>query len=326
MKKKKRLAIPIMVILALVIITILYSVFDNNRVVLVTQQVEIENLPEEFEGFKILQISDLHGKRFGENQQQLLSMINETPYDMLVFSGDMADGSIFDNQPFFDLLDGITNKKYAYTIGGNTGPWGIEEFTGIVTEDGEILESKGVHNLNSVFTIKRGESRIFVSEFQLIEWEKLYLSFARQQLENSNLPAQEIKRYQNEEKYALQRINELSLIQPEDTLLGISHIPFSIDSLSTMPDIIPAYDLVLAGHYHGGQIRLPLICALYIPDGASETHGYFPSQDKVSGLRDWGDFQQYVTRGLGSSSSMPLLNFRLFNTPEINLITLVAKK
>jgi hypothetical protein len=91
-----------------------------------------------------------------------------------------------------------------------------------------------------------------------------------------------------------------------------------------MPKIDPSYDLVLAGHYHAGQIRLPLIGTIDIPDGASETRGFFPEQDKVSGLRDWGDFQQYVSRGLGSSSSINLLNLGLFDTPETNLITLRA--
>lgn len=83
------------------------------------------------------------------------------------------------------------------------------------------------------------------------------------------------------------------------------------------------YALSLAGHYHGGQLRLPFIGALYIPSPTSGIrNGYFPAQEEVKGLHQIQDMQQYISAGLGSSASIPFLDFRLFNTPEINVITL----
>ena len=307
--------------------TIIYNIYDNNRVVAVKQQMEIENLPAEFEGFTILLLSDLHGKRFGENQEHLLALINSLQYDMLVIAGDMSDWRDRDNQPFYDLLDGIENKEYAYAISGNTGPWGFDTRTGILDAVGQTLEAKGVHNLNQVFSIQRGESRLMLAEFYLVDWVKaFYLDPARQGLKETALSPADLALYQNEEAYALDFIGDLEKITPQDTLIGVSHVPYSKDSVSATPEMMPPFDLILAGHYHGGQIRLPWIGAIYIPDGASETYGIFPSQDRVSGLYDWGAFQQYITRGLGASGSVPFLGFRLFNTPEINLITLVGKK
>lgn len=321
-KIKLRFSIPIGIILLFGLL-ILYTIWDNNRVVVVTQEIQIENLPSEFEGFTILQLTDLHSKEFSPHQQKLISLINSLDYDLLSINGDMSEGN---NQPFLDLLDGIQNKEFAYFATGNWGPYAMNEFTGELTDDGRLLESKGVHVLNQVYHIQRGEQKIYISEFWLIEWlESFHVESGKQQLNSSELSLNEIDKYQQQVTFGLERIEELSLIQTDDVLIGITHYPFTIDSVSKMPAIIPQYDLVLAGHYHGGQLRLPFIGAIYIPDAASERRGFFPDQDKVSGLYDWGEFQQYVSRGLGSSRMIPMLKFRLFNSPEINLIQLVRE-
>ena len=82
--------------------------------------------------------------------------------------------------------------------------------------------------------------------------------------------------------------------------------------------------MVLAGHYHAGQWRIPFYGALFVPDAFSGLY-LFPNQDEVKGLITWGDTNQYVSAGLGASSSCKFLQFRLFNTPEINLLTLKSK-
>ena len=61
---------------------------------------------------------------------------------------------------------------------------------------------------------------------------------------------------------------------------------------------------------------------MFIPD--INGNKLFPKQNLVSGLNTYGRYNQYVSRGLGSSKGT--FNFRLFNTPEINLITLVKNK
>jgi predicted MPP superfamily phosphohydrolase len=304
-----------------------YNGLINQQIRVVRQQVEIKNLPKEFEGFTILQISDLHGKYFGENQQHLLSIMNELDYDMLAITGDMSDGYKPDDQPFFVLLDGLNKNIPIFYATGNTGPYGFDSQTGLLTNEGEILESKGVHNLNHLFKIERGDSHIWIGEFWIKDLLKSFnIDYSQQQLAQSTLTPEETLFYQSVESYGSALVHELESVAVDDTLIGITHGPFSIDSVSEMPTFTPSYDLILAGHYHGGQIRLPFIGALYIPDGASETGGFFPPQDRVSGLKDWGQFQQNISRGLGANSSIRLLKFRLFNPPEINLITLTAPK
>ena len=86
--------------------------------------------------------------------------------------------------------------------------------------------------------------------------------------------------------------------------------------LSHRPELIDLYaecgaDLVLCGHAHGGQVRLPFVGGLYAPG-----QGFFPAWD--AGLYEMGGTQMFVSRGLGNSS-FPL---RVNNRPEIVTITL----
>ena len=82
------------------------------------------------------------------------------------------------------------------------------------------------------------------------------------------------------------------------------------------------YDLIVVGHYHGGQMRLPLLRALFVPKPWYERKGFSPPQDRVNGLWEFKQIKQYVSIGLGSSNAIPFLKFRLFNPPEMNVLTL----
>lgn len=73
------------------------------------------------------------------------------------------------------------------------------------------------------------------------------------------------------------------------------------------------YDLVLAGHLHGGQFRIPFLGGLYVP-----SQGLFPEND--AGITTHGCTDMVVSRGIGNSS-FPL---RLNNRPEVVLIELTA--
>ena len=107
-KSFKWLAITI---LSVILIIVIYNVFDNNRIKVVEQEVKVVDLPEEFEGFKILQIADLHGKTLGKNQKRLLKKMNAIDYDMIAICGDMMDRHTEDTKPFFDILDGLEIRK-----------------------------------------------------------------------------------------------------------------------------------------------------------------------------------------------------------------------
>jgi len=118
-------------------------------------------------------------------------------------------------------------------------------------------------------------------------------------------------------------LDTLSLIGVDDpfsgyanlgvSLRGMQRTPFAI-LLTHSPEIfmkadLIKFDLVLAGHTHGGQVRLPGIGALWLPAG---------SEPFESGWFDGQYARMYVTRGIGTST----LPVRLFCRPELALITL----
>ena len=119
MKKSQKNMFSIILFLALFFI-ITYTYIDNNRINIVQEEVVINNLPSEFEGFKILQISDLHGKSFGKLQKHLSEKINSIDYDIIAITGDMKDVHSDNIDPFINLLKNIKNKENIFYVPGNT--------------------------------------------------------------------------------------------------------------------------------------------------------------------------------------------------------------
>jgi predicted MPP superfamily phosphohydrolase len=336
-KKFLKILLLLLVVLCEVLLILLvdYTIYDNNHINIVRQTVQIKGLPPVFDGFTILQISDLHGKRFGNSEQGLTGIINSLDYDAIAITGDSQDTSSKDFQPLLELIHGIKKKTPIYYISGNTGPFDINYTTtgdrysldmsdGIVQPDGITLQGAGCTLLNQPQVIERGGARLwFATDFS----EVLSITTVKQAqydlLSTKNQARRDALNEQIEYQEYLQNI--YSSFRPSDSLIGIFHIPLTYKTLED-PQGLPPYDLVLAGHYHGGQIRLPYLGAIYIPDDTLPWDGLFPPQELVSGLFIGNGIQQYVSRGLGASRRIPFLVFRLFDTPEINLITLRTSK
>ena len=303
----------VLIVFIMCVAIIIYNYIDNNRVKVVKQDVMINNLPEEFENFTILQITDLHSKYFGDNQERLTKLINNQQYDFLVFTGDM--GNIYDdnNNAFIDLIEGINNKKFTFYIAGNSGPF-VFENEGLrffynssrnlkKNNMADILESYGIHLMDQVYGLKRGDNTLWISE---LITNREFNEKTNFQFNNGDIKIAITHYPMNESYYE----NQTAQWRMDDDIFSTNN-----------DNNIPIYDLVLAGHYHGGQWRVPILGALYIPD---INGSYFlPSRERVSGLTKWGDYKQYVSRGLGASGDYKFTRFRLFNTPEINLIKLV---
>ncbi len=318
--KPKKLFISLLFIGLIFISIFLYTIWDNNRVILVNQVVKINELPDSFQDFKILVLSDLHGKRFGDQQQKLLEVIRSSEYDVVYVAGDMQESDISGLDPLLEILAGLPQETPVYYVGGNWGPYDSDPITGEVLEAGRTLLSHGVSLLTQPIQVTKGEDHIwFVPGFSYSSNQK-WLGLSEAQLNTNLEPLVQIY-YSQTLEYQTMLLNRIKTIPDEDVLIGLTHIPLAKDELDTLKDY-PPYDLIIAGHFHGGQIRLPLIGAIFVPDSNSQLYGFFPDNRYVSGLYGGSTTQQYVSRGLGSTGIIPLLKFRLFNTPEINLITL----
>ncbi|KKI91419.1 hypothetical protein WQ54_14670 [Bacillus sp. SA1-12] len=315
----------IICLLLMLIILVSYTVWDNNRITVVKQDIEIENLPTEFENYKILQITDLHEKEFGDNQLKLIEKINAIDYDAIFLTGDLLSDKISTNyKPIYELLDGINNKENAIFVPGNSDPWTYVydlDHNMIKHEFIEGLEKRGVKLLESFHTVKKGNSYLHFVDFELSTLD----TGKRAAIPKGERLANHV-RHQNQ---LLGEMSKFDSANSSDTLIALTHYPVvdaKIDQLiNDRTRKFRDYDLIIAGHYHGGQIRLPFIGALFVPEPYYDNGGLFPPQDRVKGLWEYKGTKQYVSAGLGSSKTISFLKFRLFNTPEINVLTLKKK-
>ncbi len=292
----------IIIAIICILVFIIYVIVDNYTVKVVYNNVYIENLPQEFNNYTILQMTDLHSKEFGKI---LYDKINNIEYDMIAFTGDMINNKDYKIESFKNLLQNINNKNLMVYVDGNNGPKTYDINKDNITKFGLKIESLGCKILKDTYCIEKNSSKIWLSNFN-IATNIFYYS----------------KKYFNIEKYK----SKFASIGKEVSI-GIGHEPVnkSILKCISMNKIrYFKYDLLIAGHYHGGQIRIPFYGAIIIPN-KNPKESLFPDQKMVSGLYKYEKVSQYVSTGLGASKRIPFLNFRLFNTPTIDVIKLIGK-
>ena len=119
-------------------------------------------------------------------------------------------------------------------------------------------------------------------------------------------------------------------MEDTDLHIAVAHRPPSdgyiraAASISAEDAFPRAADLILAGHYCGGNWHVPFVGALYIPADDLPRHGWFPDQSLVEGERRLGNVTVYTTGGLSVSDAFLLPKFRLNNQPKITVLTLTA--
>ena len=280
----KHIALKIVIFIVLLFIGILlYGSFISPNIITEKEyKIKVDNLTDNFDGFKIIHISDiLYGKNFNkENLINLVEKINEANPDIIVLTGDLISKNTKLKANEADEITNILNKinsssgKYAI-IGDND--YKFDEWTNIIKNSGFI-------NLNNTYdTIyKEGYNYLFIAGAS---------SFADKASINDKLTP------------TLEYLNTLEKNPPLYTIL-LMHEPDYIDDLNNNP-----FNLVLAGHSLGGTVNLPIYGPLYKKDGAKK---YNINHYKVE------NSDIYISTGLGTEG----YKFRLFNKPRINIYRL----
>ena len=155
--RKRNIIIGFLVVIAIIVLWV--AVGFHNTLEVTTYVVEIPDLPEELQDFKIVQISDLHYKSFGENNEELVALIKGERPDVIVITGDTIDGTKELFEPIEGLLAGISNLCPVYEVGGNH-ELDSEYYYGRLLE---LFEKYGVQELRneSVRYTKNGADIVF---------------------------------------------------------------------------------------------------------------------------------------------------------------------
>ena len=269
-----------MLYLAILISIIMLAAFcrwQNNGIVVTQIDYTSKKVPKEFDGFKILHISDLHNKYFGAGQKEIAELIDDAKPDIIAITGDIIDKRRGGAAAALQLASRAVRTAPVYYVPGNH-----EKSAGVYEQLTARLRSCGVSvSANTFADMLRNGAKITLIGIKDDEFFKTDKDYVR-------------------------KLKMLQKNSPDGFHLLLSHRPEKIDLYAQV-----GFDLVLTGHAHGGQFRLPLIGGLYAPH-----QGIFPKY--TSGLYKKDSTSMVVSRGLGNSG-FPL---RLFNRPELVVITL----
>jgi len=233
MKKRlsKKALISVCTLIAVLLVLIIWTIWGNTALMVSTVTVSSNRIPTAFNGFLIAQVSDLHNAVFGENNAELLQILSECKPNIIVVTGDLVDAEHTDIDVALDFAKEAAQIAGTYYVTGN--------HEGSLSQYDELktgLESMGV----------------------------VVLEDTSMQLE-----------------YNGEKVTLIGLSDPSFTLKGnmLGEVPAMVDTklrgligdkddytilLSHRPELFETYvncgvDIVLSGHAHGGQFRLPFI-------------------------------------------------------------------
>ena len=256
------------VVLLIVALLFLFVYYQDNHLVVSEYTYTNNDIPTEFDGYRIVQLSDLHDKQFGHNQEILVSYIHDINPDAIFLTGDFVTAKSIAHTE--ELVRELSSKYEMFFIPGNHEA-GYAKYVDLK----EVLSENQVHILeNEVVSIAKDNASINVVGL-------LDTSFYKQ---SAAANAKEME-------YALESLTE----NLEGSTLLLAHRPEYIDIYSKYN-----INLVFSGHAHGGQFILPFVGSVYAPG-----QGLFPKL--TQGMRNVDETTIVISRGLGNLAPVPRL-------------------
>lgn len=272
--KKRIIKTTVIVVCALLV---LWIVLTNILVGFTSLMIEYTALPEAFDGFKIAQVSDFHNNDYWGVKGSVISGIREFEPDIIAITGDLVGSTNPKVDVSLAFAKELSEIAPCYYVTGNHEAW-IEDDDLSRLMDG--LSEYGV-------TILRDETVTFSEN-----GEEIVIAGTDDPVFSRGIC----------------NIPEIAGCNERFTLL-LSHRPEYYDVYKAS-----GVQLVLPGHAHGGQFRLPFVGGIYAPH-----QGFFPEYD--SGVYRDGEFALVVSRGVGNS----VFPIRFNNMPEVVLVELSRK-
>ena len=279
----KKFIIILVIIILILGLGLLYSRFIATSGLKVKEYKVVNNkITDSYHGLKIIHLSDIHyNSTINEKElNNIVDKVNEIKPDIVVLTGDLIDERLsYDKDIIINCLRKIEAKLGKFAVSGNHDiP--LDDYNYIIKESG--------------FTSLDNKYELIYSKTS----EPIIISGIGYGDEDIGIKTEQYDKY----------ISELKAddIKPIYSILLV-HEPDTVDNLD-----LNKYDLVLAGHSHGGQVRIPFIGKLYTPQGAKK---YYDEYYKISNT------DLYISSGLGTS----MYKFRLFNRPSFNFYRITNK-
>ena len=280
MKRKSKTILTL--ISFLLIILIGWTLWGNTALEVNEYEIVSDRIPQVFDGFRIVQVSDLHNAEFGEGNSKLLELLSQTEPDIIVLTGDLIDSRNTDIEIALAFAREAMKIAPVYFVSGN--------------HEARVSEYED---------LKMGlaEAGVIVLENQKVEITREGESITLMGIDDPSF--QESYLFGDAEGVTKQAIESLQRESDGYTIL-LSHRPELFDLY-----VDTEMDLVFSGHAHGGQFRLPFIGGLVAPN-----QGFFPKYD--AGLFSEENTTMIVSRGVGNS----IVPLRFNNRPEIIVVML----
>lgn len=276
----------ILIAAVLFALLMLVGIIDGNRFVVAEEEF---TLPKLKKGCRFVMISDLHNKVYGKNNQKVIDAVKRAAPDFIVIAGDLITSHANESiEPGVNLVKELSKDYQIYYAMGNH-----ETKIKMYPEKyGDMYERLVKEITHPNVKLLVDESYV-LSEYAIcltgLELERTY--FAR------------FKKKKLEQKHLRKHIGE-----PQTAYCNVL--------IAHNPDYFEEYaawgaELVLAGHVHGGIMRLPLVGGVISP-----SYRLFPKYD--GGVFREGEAAMLLGRGMGAHT----LPFRFFNPAELLVVTL----
>jgi len=278
-----------LILLLFVLLITLILIDSNFRIVTTEYELYFSNLPDSFDGFRIVVLADVHDTEFGRDNERLISRVRDADPDIIVIAGDLLN-AYFNRRPIekqleraIPLINGLTPIAPVFFVTGN------HENSEVIGDPDALLtmlEESGVNVLRNEFTKLTSDDKTII------------------------LVGIDTSRGAEGFRWPSTLVKEIYRAESDVFLMILEH----------RNDILPFYsdlgvDLILSGHAHGGIIRLPFTDGVIGPD-----RDFLPTF--TSGVYTMDDTKMLVSRGLGATAIWP----RFLNNPHIAVAVLRSEE
>ncbi|MFC7457820.1 metallophosphoesterase [Brachybacterium sp. GCM10030267] len=278
--RRQRAAVILLAGLLALLVGAGWLLWDNRRLDVTSYQVPVQQLPAAADGVRIAQLSDVHAASFGTFPDRIVSAVRSAEPDLIALTGDLIDIRTADLGASLDLAEQLAGIAPVYYVLGNH-----EADSPLRTELLEGLEEREVHVLRD--------------EATTLELPETTLTLVG--LDDPRVD------------HAADR----EATPPETTLAGLD-LPRQSPTvlLAHRPELWSDYaaadvDVVLSGHAHGGQVRVPGLGGLFSPH-----QGWLP--ELTDGVHTREGTTMVISRGLGNS----IAGVRVNNPRELVVVEL----